>query len=93
MQRPILIIYDAFRLLMMAFVAAFALLAIHIILWPPDLPQHADNIMDEEMAQQDDEFCDKYGPTSNKNAHALCTMELKRIRDQDRDRVYAAAPW
>jgi hypothetical protein len=93
MQRPILILYNAFRMFMLALVAVSAALAIHIIVWPPDLSQRVGDMTGEEMARQGDEFCDKYGPAPNLTAHALCTTELKRIRDQDRDRIYTTSTW
>lgn len=85
MRRTMLKIYDAVRLALWAFVAAWALFAIYLIASEPELAARAHAALEEEMIRENFEFCAKYGPPAMTHQHVLCTMELRRIRDEERN--------
>lgn len=93
MRRIIVAVYDAAQLVLCALCLFWAAYAAYLIVAAPDLAQRANTQLDEEMNRQDLDFCTKFGPPKNTHEHVLCTMELKRLRDSDRERLSGEGLW
>jgi hypothetical protein len=83
MRHIMLTIYDGVRVALWVFVAAWALFAVYLIAIGPELSARAQAAVEEQTVRQNFDFCAKYGPPPATHQHVLCTMELRRLRDEE----------
>ena len=90
-RRIVLRVYRILRFIVGGIVAAWALLAILIILESPSWRVEAQQHFADEISDESRHYCTKWGFAIGTHAYSLCVIDLAEIRRSEDDRV--TFPW